>query len=83
MANVTITIPDALVPRIRAAARATFPQHVDLTDVDLFKQVTADYWRKVLADYEQKLAEEAYVVANRNTISAAHAQAVTDAAGIV
>lgn len=47
MATVSITVPDALVPRLKAAMRATFPQHEALTDAQAFKAVTADYWHGV------------------------------------
>lgn len=56
MANVTITIPDALVPRLTAAARDTFPQYSLLTDVQLFRKITADHWSQVLSDYESRVA---------------------------
>jgi len=52
MATITITVPDTLVPRITAAMRNQFPQYSTLTDAGCFKQVTADYWRSVLANYE-------------------------------
>lgn len=56
MANVTITVPDALVPRLVAATRATFPEHEALTDAQAFKAVTAAYWRGILSAYEQGVA---------------------------
>ena len=82
MANVTIAIPDALVPRLVAAMRATFPQHAALTDANAFKRVTADYWRGVLADHES----EAAASTARGAVSGAYAAALTaatiDGAGI-
>ena len=56
MAVVSITIPDAIVPRLVAAARYTYPQHAALTDVETFKAATADQWRLVLMGYEATLA---------------------------
>lgn len=41
MANVTIQVPDALVPRLTAALRATYPQHDALSVAAAFKAVTA------------------------------------------
>ena len=71
MANVTITIPDLLIPRVTAAARATFPQYAALSDSATFKAITGDYWKNVLANYETNVAD-----------TAQHAQSLTDAAGI-
>lgn len=82
MANVTVTIPDALVPRLRSAMRATFPQHEALSDAAAFKAVTADYWRTVLADYEGRQAEAAAWAAQRAAVDAAKATAAADGAGI-
>lgn len=75
MANVSITIPDILVPRLVVAARAVFPEHDALTDVQTFKAVTANYWRTILDSYEQGLASSA-------AAKAAHDKAKTDSAGI-
>ncbi len=52
MANITITVPDALVPRLIAAMRALYPQYAGLTDAACFKKVTADFWRNNLSGYE-------------------------------
>ena len=82
MASVTITAPDALVPRLTAALRATFPQHDALGITAAFKAVTADYWRGILADYETRQAEQQAQAANLAAIKAAQAKAATDAAGI-
>jgi hypothetical protein len=71
VATVQFTVPDALVPRVIAAARASFPQYATLTDAALFRQVTADYWRHVVSGYEGLQA------ATTQT-----AQAITDLAGI-
>ena len=75
MATVSITIPDALIPRLTAAMRASFPQYgptgTNLTDVQCFKKVTADYWSSILSNYESRQAE----------LQQAQ-QSITDAAGI-
>ena len=54
MAVVSITIPDPLVPRVRAAARATYPQFDALTDVEAFKAITAHQWKMVVVGYESR-----------------------------
>ena len=56
MATVSITIPDALIPRIKEAARYLYPQYAELSDVAVFKTVTADQWRSILSTYEGRLA---------------------------
>lgn len=71
MATVQITIPDALIPRITAAARALFPQYASLSDAAAFKQITADYWRSILANRESGTAA-----------TTAASTAATDSAGI-
>lgn len=58
--------------------RGTFPQYSGLTDGAAFKQVTADYWRTVLAGYEGAQA----VVGTQNTYANARSQALTDGSGI-
>lgn len=78
MANITITVPDALVPRVTAAMRAEFPQYQSLTDVQCFKQITADYWRLILTRYESRQAETNL----RQQIDITQAQTTQDAAGI-
>ena len=82
MANVTITIPDAIVPRLIAAMDATFPQYNALSDAAAFKQITADYWRGILSAYEEREAEKAAQAANVAAIAAARSKAATDGAGI-
>ena len=82
MATVQITIPDALVPRLAAAMDATFPQYSGLSDAAAFKQITSDYWRAILVDYEQREAEKTAQAANILAISLARAKAATDGAGI-
>ena len=71
MANVTITIPDVLIPRITTAARALFPQYAALSDTATFKAITGDYWKNVLANYETNAAD-----------TAQRTQSLSDAAGI-
>jgi hypothetical protein len=78
MANVTITIPDALVPRL-VATRAMFPQYAGLSDIAAFKAITADYWRGVLVSSESQKAADAAEV----TRLAAVDTAIADSAGIV
>ena len=58
MANVTITIPDVLVPRVKAAARGLFPQYVELSDADTFKAITALHWKMLLSNYESIAARD-------------------------
>ncbi len=82
MANVTIQVPDALVPRLTAALRATCPQHDALSVAAAFKAATADHWRGVLTAYEQRVAEQQAQAANTAAIKAAAEKAATDAAGI-
>lgn len=82
MAVVGITIPDALVPRLRAAMRGTFPEEQALDDVAAFQEITAAYWRGILAAWEGKQAEAAAWAASRAAVEAAHANAVKDGAGI-
>lgn len=82
MATVSITVPDALVIRLLAAMRATFPQYAELLDGQAFKACTSDYWKKVLVDYESQLAiatEQASLIAIREQ---SIATAVTDSSTI-
>lgn len=78
MATVSITVPDALVPRLTTAMRARFPQYSGLSDANAFRRVTADYWREVLADHEGATA----VDGTQNAFANAKAQARADASGI-
>ena len=78
MANVSITIPDALVPRVRAAMRAKYPEHEALSDAAAFKRVTADHWRGILRDYETGQARDTAEAAVRDAI----ARIDSDSAGI-
>ncbi len=58
MAVVSITIPDALVPRLTAAMRAQYPQHAALTDAAAFKIITAALWKNILTTYEKDIAAQ-------------------------
>ena len=51
MANVTIQVPDALVPRLTAALRATYPQHDALSVAAAIKAAAAP-----LAEFRANLA---------------------------
>lgn len=84
MATVTINIPDALVPRIRAAARAKFssPEDAALTDAALFKKITADYWRSVLSEYEEQEARKAADATLDTVVLDARNKVKTDAATV-
>jgi len=82
MASVTITVPDALVPRLTAALRDAYPQHAALGVAAAFKAATADHWREVLTTYEQRIAEQAAQAANAAAIKAAADKAATAGAGI-
>lgn len=83
MANVSINIPDSIVPRVRTAGRATFPQYELLTDVQFFKTVTADYWKQIIAKYEQTDVERIYFLEHQTVVSDAYNKAIIDSAGIV
>lgn len=56
MATVSITIPDALVPRLIAAGRGSYPQYDALSDANAFRAITADYWRSILSAWEAQAA---------------------------
>lgn len=56
MAVVSFTIPDALVPRLVAAARALYPQYAALSDGATFKAITGDHWRSIVALFESDAA---------------------------
>ena len=82
MATVQITIPDALIPRVRDMARATFPEHAALTQVQLFQRVTADFWRDLLATYEGNNAADV-ARTNLETVNrTARDQAYAESVGI-
>ena len=82
MATVSITVPDALVPRLAAALRSFSPQYAALTDAAAFRAATADHWRQVLAQVEEAVA----VASAASTLSTvgldARTKAIADSAGI-
>jgi len=78
MATLQITVPDALVPRLTTAMRATYPQYDALNDVACFKQVTADMWRRILVTYEGQQAN----ITAQQSVQTAIAQATNDSTGI-
>jgi hypothetical protein len=82
VATVSITIPDAIIPRITAAGRATFPQYSALADAALFRRVVADYWRTILSTYEAGAAGRAITGSYDEACEAARVKALADAAGI-
>lgn len=63
MAQITIDIPDAQLPRVRAAfaARAGFDDPADMTLADA-KAVLADLIVRVVRAYEREEAQRAVVV---------------------
>jgi hypothetical protein len=75
MATVSITVPDAIVPRVLAALRAQYPQYSQLSDAQAFKAVTADFWRGVLFNYERQQA----IIAAQDSVRA-QVQAAIDGA---
>lgn len=82
MASVTITVPDALVPRLRDMMRANFPEYEELSDADAFISVTADYWRHMLAQYEQAETAKALKIQADLAAEAAYQKALVDGSGI-
>lgn len=79
MAQVAITIPDPLVPRVRTALRGAFPQHAALSDADLFRAIVSDHVRLLVAGWE---AAEARRLAEQQAADTAEA-ALDQLAGIV
>lgn len=55
MANVTITVPDAVAPQLIACLRDNYPQYgpdgENLTDVQLLKRAVANHLRDLYANY--------------------------------
>lgn len=78
MAQVTITIPDEVVPRVRAALRAAHPEWDALTDAQVFRRVVAEHVRALVVGYEQAQAQEQA----QATVDAAAQAALDDTAGI-
>jgi hypothetical protein len=68
MATISVTIPDALIPRVRDAVRGTYatipvggdPMNLDplkgLSDGAAIKWVMADFIQKIVKDWESKQA---------------------------
>lgn len=82
MATVNITIPDALVPRVRAAMRARFPEFDELSDAGAFKASTGKMWQQVLAEYERDAARLQAEADARQAAVDAWDQALTDGSEI-
>jgi hypothetical protein len=82
MAQVNITIPDALAPRLIAAMNSTFPEATQFSPTVAFKELTARYWRAILVEYEAANARRDIDAQIRAAIAAANAQTIADAAGI-
>lgn len=78
MADVRITVPDALVTRLTAALRASYPQYDGMSAANAFKAATGDYWRSVLVGYETGIAS----AAAQAEVDAQRAQSEADGAGI-
>lgn len=83
MASVAITIPDALVPRLRAAMRAGFPEYAALSDADAFKAVTSQYWKSVLSEYEMRVTRLAAEEQLIQDVEAARVKAIADSSGLL
>lgn len=71
MATVTITIPDAVVPRVAKAMRAFHPELVALSDAAAFKALIAAVVRDMVGNYEAEAG-----------LAAQAAQTAADMAGI-
>lgn len=82
MASVTITIPDPLVPRLRAAMRDRFPEFEAMSDANAFKASTGKLWQQIMADYERRATELQAEADKQAAIQAAYNQAIDDAAAI-
>lgn len=78
MATVSITIPDAIVPRVTAALRARFPDYSALTDANAFRAIIAQHVRDVVIDYEATRAQQTAATSVQTQIT----QTTTDVAGI-
>lgn len=78
LAQLTVTVPDALVPRVMAAIRASQPEAVGLTDAQAARQFLASHIRQTVTRYEERLALETAVGAG----NAARQQAWADTTDI-
>lgn len=61
MASFTITVPDAVVPRVADAVAATFAYDAerDGTKAQFTKKVLVDYLRRLVQEHEARLAQQA------------------------
>lgn len=72
MAQLTITVPDSLVPRVLAALRGTYPTLTDdLGDRDAAQAVIREMVRSAVVSYETQQARNQLV----DSITAAEADA--------
>lgn len=81
--DVTISIPQAIIPRLTAAMRTAFPQHAALTDLQAFKAITGNYWKTVLVEHEKQIASMTYDNEKRDAITIARDAAIADSAFII
>jgi hypothetical protein len=58
VAQLTITVPDTLAPRVLAAIRTAMPETVGMTDADAAKHFIRHHVRAVVAQHEQRAAAE-------------------------
>jgi hypothetical protein len=83
--NISITIPDAIVPRFRQAVRYHFPE-IDPDDTMTAKQIadeaTAIYWRGIFVAEESRAAWNIADQKARAELAAEQARAATEATGI-
>lgn len=92
MATISITIPDALVPRVRAALRGIwnskmYPDYLggyqtnpiaDKTDIQAFQWIVAEYIRQEVVKWETSEAQKASI----EEVQALKTQVATDVSGI-
>ena len=67
MASITVTIPDSLVQRVRAAYSAKLNKAATVAEV---KADLVNVLRSVVRDYEMRIAEGAFVATTRAGIEA-------------
>lgn len=79
MAQLTITVPDGLVPRVVAAVRAQMPEAASMTDAAAVRLFLAAYVRSSVALNEERAAKETA----RANVASARAQAWADMEVIV
>jgi hypothetical protein len=84
--NISITIPDALVPRFRRAVKLRFPD-LDPDDTMTAKQIadaaTAIYWREIFIAEEARAAWNIADQKARAELAVEQARAEVEAADIV